>query len=159
MTRLPRFANSAVGGVLVVFSACSFDSPTIVGEITDTSIDIDMSSAPWPVWVEFTNVGSTPCGLMEIVTELPADDLPLNPDGTVDMSGTPEAPGLGPGSYSDSGDVMAPGGSFRFRESDLDDPGAYLAGARIFLCGGPGDYEAGRYAVVEIDPPFGSPPQ
>ena len=93
--------------------------------------------------------------IIEIVTEVPADALPLNPDGTVNLEGTAV---LGPGSYSDSGDTIAPGGTFRFHESPVDAPGAYLAGHRIFLCSGPGDYEAGRYAVVEIEPPFGSPP-
>jgi hypothetical protein len=148
----------------MVVAACSppatTESPaaTLIGQITDTAIEVNVTTAAWPASVEFTNVGTTPCALMEIVTEIPADGLPLNPDGTINMEGTAEAPGLGPGSFTDSGDTVAPGVTFRWQEPSMDQPGAYLAGPRIFLCAGPGDYEAGRYAVVDIDPPVGSPP-
>jgi hypothetical protein len=144
--------------VWLVLAACASPSPTIMGQITDTDIQVNVSTAPWRAQVEFTNVGSTPCELMEVVTEIPAEALPLYPDGTLNIEGTAEEPGLGPGSFVDTGDTVAPGATFRWQEPLLDGPGAYLAGPRIFLCNGPGDHKAGRYAVVEIDPPFGSPP-
>jgi hypothetical protein len=151
----------AMASGLAFVGACqSSPSPeaTIVGEITDADIQVNLTTAPWNVGVEFTNVGNTTCPLIEIVTEIPADAFPLNPDGTLDMEGTPDAPGLGPGSYFDSGAEVPPGEVYRFHEMPMDAPGAYLAGPRIFVCTGPGDYEAGRYAVVDIDPPVGSPP-
>jgi len=84
------------------------------------------------------------CDLVIIVTELPADELPV-------ANGMVQLDALGSGSAVDSVDsAVKPRAFARWLEQLPAEPGVEVRGDRVILCNGPGDYEAGRNAASLI---------
>ena len=154
---------SAIAAVAAL-SACIGAAPTITGEIRDSSIVLAQDSGPQSVWLELSNVAAEPCDLVVIRTELDPNALPLDGDRVMlSMSGTPAGEaypmeayveiGGAPVSYDDPvrtgrQAVVEPGETARVQ---LALTGMPEREERVVVCNGPGDYEAGRYAVLRFD--------
>lgn len=149
--------------ITAALAACVGPEPTVAGEIRDDRIVLGQETAPQSVWLELTNVGTQPCELVVIRTELPPDELPTR-DGRVlhDFSGTGASPmeayveingepviaggeGL---SVNGAHAVVAPSEIARIQ---LALTGVPEREERVIVCNAPGDYEAGRYAILRFD--------
>ena len=150
------------------------DDP-IGGRILDDRIELESTSGPAIVWIELENAGSLPCGLIAASTAFEGDSafdpyhLPVR-DGRVrttdDESGESapdEIDSLGlyaeidgrpvePDPRLPLGVVVEPGTRVKIQlalslgfNARLPDGAAW-----ILICNDPGDYEAGRFAVLEI---------
>lgn len=161
--------------VIAASAGCDFGSEVqaIQGRILDDRVVLDRPSGPPIVWLELDNAGSRPCRLIVATTAFEGDavfdprQLPVR-DGRVrtteDTTGEPtpdeihaEAPyaeidgqPIEPDPGPPSGVVVEPGTRIRVQLAlslgfgDRPPAGA----ARILICDDPGDYEAGRYAVL-----------
>ena len=137
----------------------------ITGEIDDTEIRLAQDRAPAEVRLELTNVGSTPCELVPMLTVLPPDALPVV-DGRVVMSlsGDDDRPGPMETYVELNGEPVAREGGTMTEQGwvtrvnpgdrvmlDIGLKGIPDRSERIVVCNGRGDYETGRYAVVAFD--------
>jgi hypothetical protein len=149
----------------LLLAACGSigSEPTIGGEIDDAEIRLERSSGPPSVWLELENVGAAPCALVPMLAAMPPDALPVG-NGRVVMgtSGDPAIPypleayvelngepvQRGDGEMTDEGwvTVVEPGDVVRLQ---LAFTGVSEVGERLVLCNGVGDYEAGRFAVLD----------
>lgn len=142
---LIRLRLLPIAGVGVILAACaSIPTVTVTGEIDDAQIRVDLPAAPRNVWFELNNVGSLPCDLVVIVTEVAADSLPIAND-QVNFDG------LGAGSAIDFVDSAVQPGTLARWQEQLD-PSIDAPAVRIIVCNNPGDYAAGRYVIVPIGP-------
>lgn len=148
---------------LATLAACGGE-PTITGEIRDGSIVLAQDSGPQSVWLELSNVGAEPCDLVVIRTELDPDALPLDGERVrLSMTGTPAGEPYPMEAYVEiDGEpagaedpvragrqaVVAPGKTARVQ---LVLTGMPEREERVIVCNAPGDYEAGRYAVLRFD--------
>jgi len=146
-------------------TGCQAAVPTIHGEIHDTQIRLTQDRAPAAARVELTNLGAKACELVPVLSSLPARSLPVA-DGRVQLS------------LSGADDAAAPMEAYvELNGEPVDRPGGLLteqgwvtrvdpgdtvlldvgleripdAWERFLICNGPGDYEAGRYAVLGFD--------
>lgn len=141
-------------------------APTIRGEIDDVAIRLDQPSAPHAARLELTNVGDRPCDLVPMLSALPAGALPVS-NGRVEMSLSGDEAAVAPmEAYielngkpvvrGDGGLLTELGWITRIDPGDVVMLDVGLQGTperadRIVVCNGPGDYEAGRYAVLAFD--------
>lgn len=140
-----RWAPAVICALLAI-AGCASPSTPVTGQITDQSITLSAASAQANTWFELTNTGANPCDLVVIVTQLPPDQLPI-------VNGMVQLDALGAGTVVDSVDsAVQPGTLARWQEQLPTDPGSVVSGVRIILCNGPGDYQAGRYAISLISP-------
>jgi len=148
-TRRDRVASlapvAAAIAALLLVSACG--SATIKGEIKDDGITLAADHAGPNVRLELHNVGTTPCDVIVILTDLPANALPVK-DGRVviDESGSG-------GLVRSANDTVGmghalPGTVFQL---DLAMDAAPTSGERVVLCNFTGQYELGRYAALQFD--------
>jgi hypothetical protein len=137
----------------------------ITGEIDDTEIRLAQDHAPAAVRLELTNVGSTPCELVPMLTVLTPDALPVV-DGRVVMtlSGDDDRPAPMEAYVDLNGEPVDRLGGLMTERGWVTrvDPGDEVMldiglqgipdrAERIVVCNGRGDYETGRYAVVAFD--------
>lgn len=149
---------------LATLSACTGAEATISGEIRDDSIVLAQDSGPQSVWLELSNIGADPCDLVVIRTELSPDGLPLDGGSVIlSVSGSPEDEAYPMDAYVEIDGqpagvedpvhagrqaVVQPGETARVQ---LALTGMPEREERVIVCNGPGDYEAGRYAVLRFD--------
>ncbi len=148
------------------------DDP-IVGRILDDRIELERTSGPAIVWIELDNAGSRPCGLIVASTAFEGDAgfdpyrLPVR-DGrvrtTLDETGEPSPDEIhSAGLYAEidgqpvEPDPGLPGGVVVEPGTRVKIQLALSVGSRspdgrewILICDDPGDYEAGRFGVLEI---------
>ncbi len=149
---------------LATLSACTGTEATIAGEIRDESIVLAQDSGPQSVWLELANLGAEPCDLLVIRTELRSDALPTDGERVIlSMSGAPEGEASPMDAYVEIDGQPAGGADpLRAGRHAVVEPGQTarvqlaLTGMpeleeRVIVCNGPGDYEAGRYAVLRFD--------
>jgi hypothetical protein len=154
---------SAIAAVATL-SACIGAEPTISGEIRETSIVLAQDTGPQSVWLELSNVGVEPCDLVVIRTELDPNALPLDGERVaLSMSGTPAGEAYPMEAYVEiDGEPAGADDPVRAGRQAVVEPGETarvqlaLTGMpereeRVVVCNGPGDYEAGRYAVLRFD--------
>jgi hypothetical protein len=137
----------------------------ITGEIDDTEIRLAQDRAPAAVRLELTNIGSTPCELVPMLSVLAHDALPVV-DGRVVMSlsGDDDRPAPmeayvelnGERVDREGGTMTEQGWVTRVNPGDevmldIGLQGIPDRSERIVVCNGRGDYETGRYAVVAFD--------
>lgn len=162
LMRLPTVAVAVAA--LVTLSACTGAEATITGEIRDDSIVLAQDSGPQSVWLELSNVGAAACDLVVIRTELVPEALPVEGDKVIlSMSGSPEGEaypmdaaveidgqnaGVENPVRAGRQAVVEPGKTARVQ---LALTGMPEREERVVVCNGPGDYEAGRYAVLRFD--------
>jgi hypothetical protein len=148
---------------LATLSACTGAEATITGEIRDDSIVLVQDSGPQSVWLELSNVGDEPCDLVVIRTELIPEALPLDGERVMlSMSGNPEDEAYPMDAYVEiDGQPAGVEDPVRAGRQAVVEPGrtvrvqlvltAMPEEERVIVCNGPGDYEAGRYAVLPFD--------
>jgi len=138
----------------------------IVGEIDDDAVRLAQQSGPQSVRLELTNVGQDPCALVVVTTPSPPDDLPIadgrvaldfgsDPNGAYPMQAGVEINGerVGRGEPADdeleefeaAHAVVQPGDIARVQLALIGTP---ERDERVIICNDPGDYQAGRYAVL-----------
>ena len=133
---------------------------TVQGEIRDESLSLVDKTAGQSVWVELTNVGSEACELLVVMSEAPGA-LPIGDGGRVEASLGGEGGhrtleemyveinGQARGGQEAGQSVpVAPGESARLQIALTGIPERE---DRVILCNGEGDYERGRYAVLEFE--------
>lgn len=116
------------------------------------------------MWLELSNVGAEPCDLVVIRTELGPDALPLDGERVIlSVSGSPEDGAYPMDAYVEiDGQPAGVEDPVRAGRQAVVEPGKTarvqlaLTGMpereeRVIVCNGPGDYEAGRYAVLRFD--------
>jgi hypothetical protein len=149
---------------LATLSGCTGAEATIAGEIRDDAVVLVQDSGPQSVWLELSNVGAAPCDLVVIRTELDPDALPLDGDRvTLSISGSPQGEAYPMDAYVEIDGqpagvedpvragrqaVVGPGKTARVQ---LALTGMPEHEERVIVCNGPGEYEAGRYAVLRFD--------
>jgi hypothetical protein len=149
---------------LFALAGCIGAEATITGEIRDDSIVLVQASGPQSVWVELSNVGTQPCDLVVIRTELAPDALPLEGERVIlSVSGSPEDEAYPMDAYVEiDGQPAGVEDPVRAGRQAIVEPGKTarvqlaLTGTpdreeRVIVCNGPGDYEVGRYAVLRFD--------
>ncbi len=143
MTRVAPVA-AAIASLLLV-GACG--AATIKGEIMDDRITLAAGHAGPNVRLELHNGGTTPCAVIVVLTELPADALPIK-DGrvVVDESGSG-------GPVRPANDALGMGHSLpgAILQLDIAMDAAPTSGERVVLCNFTGQYEHGRYATLQFD--------
>lgn len=145
---------------LILLAGCgALVEEDVTGEIRDDAIDLSVDSAHHSIWLELTNAGTTPCEVSAVLTDSP-DEMPVV-GGRADLGSAtdPEAeryPMLGyievdgvPAAHEGDLAVTVPPGSVA--RMQLAFTGIPDRGERVILCNGPGDYEAGRYAVLRFN--------
>ena len=162
-TRLARRWIGTTALALVTLSACMDAEPTITGEIRDDSIVLAENSGPQSIWLQLSNVGAEPCDLVVIRTELAPEALPVNGKRVVlSVSGSPENDAYPMDAYVEiDGQPAGVEDPVRAGRQAVVEPGktarvqlvltAMPEEERVIVCNGPGDYEAGRYAVLPLD--------
>lgn len=147
-----------------ILSACTDAEATITGEIRDDSIVLEQDSGPQSVWLQLSNVGDDPCELVVIRSELAPDALPLDGERlALNVSGSPADRAYPMDAYVEiDRQPVTVEDPVRAGRHALVDPGRTArvqlaltsvpeAEERVIACNGPGDYEAGRYAVLRFD--------
>ena len=146
-----------LAAALVALIGC--DAPTIRGEIDDAEIRLEREQSPASIWLELANVGTQPCELVVLLSPLPADALPVD-EGRVVTSLSGAADAIIPiESYVELDGaplVRDAGGAAIIRPGDrvrvqVGFKGTPDVGVLVIVCNGPGDYEAGRYAVLAFE--------
>lgn len=146
----------------LALAACASE-PTIVGQITDSAINLEQQTAPQSVWLELTNVGSAECELLAVRTELPPDSLQVEEGRIVVGSSGLDGPASAMAAYVEidgqpaGGEGVGAGGSHAVVQPgetariQLALTGTPERAERVILCNGPGDYGSGRYVVLRFD--------
>ena len=166
-------AVSRLGAILLIVGclaavACAPATSSVGGRIFDDRIELDAAAAPANGWLNLANLGSRACRLMVLDT-LDAADASVDPsalqvaDGHVVVRTTDSsAPGIHAAEelYAEVGGQVLPLQDIQVRPAVVIEPGVTarvqlaLSGTprngavRILVCDNPGDYEAGRYAVL-----------
>jgi hypothetical protein len=156
--RLDRGTRLLIGLIGLIASAAAgacAGTTTIPGEILDDRITLQQTTAPLDTWLSLVNRGSTPCELVAVVTDIPANALPVK-DGRVvfEESGAPDV--VAPddayaeidGRPATRPNVVQPGQTVRKQLTMSRMPDR---AERIVFCNGPGDYQRGRLIVLRFE--------
>jgi hypothetical protein len=145
---------------LILLAGCgAVAEEEVIGEIRDDAIALEVDTAHHSVWLELTNAGTTPCEISVVLTDTPHDmpvvdrraDLGSATDPEAErypMLGYTEVDGVQAAGEGDLSVTVPPGSVARMQFGSTDIPDN---GERVILCNGPGDYEAGRYAVLRFN--------
>lgn len=145
---------------LILLAGCgAFAEEELTGEIRDDAIGLKVATAHHSVWLELTNAGTIPCELTAVLTGHPHEmpvangraDLGSATDPEAErypMLGYTEVDGVQAAAEGDLAVTVPPGSVARMQ---LGFKGIPDHGERVILCNGPGDYEAGRYAVLRFN--------
>jgi hypothetical protein len=144
---------------LILLAGCgALVEEEVTGEIRDDAIDLTVDSSHHSIWLELNNAGTIPCELGVVLTDTP-HGMPVV-DGRADlgsatdpeaerypMLGYTEIDGVVVASEGDLTVTVPPGSVARLQLGFIGIPDR---GEMVILCNGPGDYEAGRYAVLRF---------
>jgi uncharacterized cupredoxin-like copper-binding protein len=132
----------AVGAIVIGLLTSNSGGGAPKGDIQATTVDYAIhmphTLATGHHTVGLTNNGKEGHEIVMFRTTLPADNLPLQPNGDVNE----EAPQLH--SVGDSGDALPPGQTKSFTTTDLQ-PGHYVA-----VCNLPGHYKLGMHINIQV---------
>ncbi len=145
---------------LILLAGCgALAEEEVTGEIRDDAIDLEVDTSHHSIWLELTNAGTIPCELSVVLTDTP-HGMPVV-DGRADlgsatdpeaerypMLGYTEIDGVVVASEGDLTVTVPPGSVARMQLALIGNPDQ---GERVILCNNPGDYEAGRYAVLRFN--------
>ncbi|MGI8791993.1 MAG: hypothetical protein ACR2H3_02260 [Acidimicrobiales bacterium] len=145
---------------LILLAGCgALVEEDVTGEIRDDAIDLEVDTSHHSIWLELTNAGTIPCELGVVLTDAP-HGMPVV-DGRADLGSAtdPEAERYPMLAYTEIDGVVVPsegnltvtvppGSVARLQLGFIGIPDR---GEMVILCNDPGDYEAGRYAVLRFN--------
>jgi uncharacterized cupredoxin-like copper-binding protein len=129
-------------GVAILIAYATKGSSAPAGDVQVHTVDFKVlmptTLKPGKHTIGFTNDGKVKHEFVLFKTDLPANDMPLSPDGDVDE----ESPLLT--NVADSGNSLQPGATKSFSTASLA-PGHYVA-----MCNLPGHYQLGMRRNVTV---------